>query len=235
MAIKNILFDLDGTLLPMQLEPFMNDYMTRLATYMAGYGYEPRSLVDAIMAGTYSMIKNDGERANEDRFFETASARLGRDVRLDEPHFDEFYRKEFDKVKATCGFDPEAREVTKALKELGYRLVLATNPLFPRIATEKRAGWAGLDLSDFELYTTYENSKACKPNLDYYRNILTALDLDPKECLMVGNDVDEDMIAETLGMQVYLVPKCLINRSGADISRYQKGTLIELLDYVKVL
>lgn len=235
MAIKNILFDLDGTLLPMELEPFMKDYMGRLAAYMAPYGYDPKALVDAIMRGTYAMVKNDGLNTNEEVFWQTAKAVLGRDVRLDEPHFEEFYHAEFDKVQATCGFDPEAREATKALKALGYRLVLATNPLFPRIATEKRAGWAGLDLSDFDLYTTYENSRHCKPNLDYYRDILATLDLDPAECLMVGNDVGEDMIAEELGMAVYLVPRCLINRKAADISRYPQGSLMGLVDFVKTL
>lgn len=235
MAIKNILFDLDGTLLDMDLEAFMKDYLARLAAFMAPHGYEPKALIDAIMSGTYAMIKNDGAATNEELFWRCAEAALGKDVRADEPLFAQFYQEEFDKVRSTCGTKPEARELIDALKALGYRLVLATNPLFPRIATEKRMGWAGLQLSDFELYTTYENSRHSKPSLDYYRDILASLELVPEETIMVGNDVGEDMIAEGLGLAVYLVPKQLINRKGADISRYPKGGLEDFLSYVQKL
>ena len=31
------------------------------------------------------------------------------------------------------------------------------------------------------------------------------LNVSPEECLMVGNDVSEDMIAETIGMKVFLI------------------------------
>ncbi len=233
MAIRNILFDLDGTLLPMDLEVFLASYLGKLSARMAKHGYEPRSFVAAIMTGTAAMVKNDGRRTNEECFFEAASAALGRDVRADLPHLDAFYREEFDSVRDSCGHLSEAGAVIKSLKAMGYRLVLATNPIFPRIATEKRIKWAGLDKDDFELFTTYEASRHCKPSLDYYRDIMAALDLDPAECLMVGNDVGEDMIAERLGMKVFLLPASLINRGGEDISRYPKGTLTDLLEYLK--
>ena len=235
MAIKNILFDLDGTLLPMDLNVFLRDYMKRISMKMAAYGYEPRALVDAIMTGTAAMVKNDGTKTNEECFFEAANAALGRNLEADKRHLEEFYLEEFDKIRPTCGYLPEADGVIKALKAMGYRLVLATNPIFPSIATEKRIMWAGVDKDDFELFTTYEASRHCKPNLDYYRDILASLDLDPTECLMVGNDVGEDMVAERLGMKVFLLPECLINRRGEDISRFPQGKITDLLDFLKAL
>ena len=235
MAIKNILFDLDGTLLPMDLNVFLRDYMKRISMKMAAYGYEPRALVDAIMTGTAAMVKNDGTKTNEECFFEAANAALGRNLEADKRHLEEFYLEEFDKIRPTCGYLPEADGVIKALKAMGYRLVLATNPIFPSIATEKRIMWAGVDRNDFELFTTYEDSRHCKPNLDYYRDILASLDLDPTECLMVGNDVGEDMVAERLGMKVFLLPECLINRRGEDISRFPQGKITDLLDFLKAL
>ena len=33
----------------------------------------------------------------------------------------------------------------------------------------------------------------------------------PEECLMVGNDVEEDLVAGTIGVQTVLVTDCLIN------------------------
>jgi FMN phosphatase YigB (HAD superfamily) len=117
-------------------------------------------------------------------------------------------------------------------KEKGLRVALATNPIFPAIATESRIRWSGLSPEDFELYTTYENSRFCKPNPEYYRDILAQLNVKPEECLMVGNDVEEDMVAQTLGMQVFLLTDCLINQKNADISVYPHGGYPELMEYI---
>ena len=116
---------------------------------------------------------------------------------------------------------------------MGLRTVLATNPLFPSIATEHRIRWAGFELDDFEFYTTYENSRSCKPNPKYYLEVLERAGARPEESLMVGNDVQEDMIAEKLGMKVFLLPKLLINRDGADISAYPHGDFDDLIEYIE--
>ena len=102
-------------------------------------------------------------------------------------------------------------------------------------ATERRIKWAGLSKDDFELVTTYENSRFCKPNLNYYRDVISNLGLKGEECLMVGNDVDDDMVAENLGMRVFLIDKYLINKSGKDISRFPRGDFKKLVEYVKAI
>ena len=116
---------------------------------------------------------------------------------------------------------------------MGYTLALATNPIFPAIATETRMRWAGLDQGDFVLYTTYENSSYCKPNPAYYRQVLQKLGAHPQECLMVGNDAEEDLVAESLGMKVFLITNCLINKQDQDLSRYPQGDLDALLHYIQ--
>ena len=118
------------------------------------------------------------------------------------------------------------------LKQKGITPVLATNPIFPAIATESRIRWAGLQPEDFALYTTYENSRFCKPNLRHYQDILNHLGLSPENWLMVGNDVGEDMVARELGMDVFLLTPCLINRNNADISVYPHGDFDKLLSYL---
>ena len=50
---------------------------------------------------------------------------------------------------------------------------------------------------------------------------------------MVGNDVQEDMIAETVGMKVFLLTDCLINRNGADISVWPHGGFDDLLRWIE--
>ena len=235
MKLKAVLFDLDGTLLPMDQDVFIKAYMGGLAAKMAPLGYDPNALVKAIWTGTGAMVQNDGTRTNEEVFWDCFCALVKPDARQDEPVFDYFYRNEFQSVKDVCGFDERAAQVIEAVKAEGLRPILATNPLFPAVATHSRTRWAGLDPADFELITTYENSSFCKPNPDYYREILAKRGLNPEECLMVGNDVSEDMVARTLGMQVFLLTDCLINKEQKDISVYPQGSFDELLGFIREL
>lgn len=229
MDINTILFDLDGTLLPMDQEKFVNGYFKMLAAKLAPYGYEPQQLINAILAGIEAMIKNDGSQLNEDAFWKRFVEIYGDKVLADKPVFEDFYKNEFQDARSFCGFNPKAAETVRLLKDKGYRVVLATNPLFPSIATESRIRWAGLEPSEFDLYTTYENTSYCKPNLDYYRDILKRINCRPEECLMVGNDVGEDMVVEALGMQAFLLTDCLINTQKKDITAYPHGSFEQLL------
>ena len=70
MGIKVVLFDLDGTLLPMDQEVFVKGYFMGIGAKLAPFGYEPKALIDAIWAGTIEMIKNDGRRTNEKAFWD---------------------------------------------------------------------------------------------------------------------------------------------------------------------
>ena len=235
MKITTVLFDLDGTLLPMDQNAFIKAYFGGLARRLAPHGYDPQKLIDAIWQGTAAMVKNDGSRSNEELFWQGFEAAYGKPARQDEELFAAFYREDFDKVSTSCGYTPRAREVIDTAKACGLRVALATNPIFPAMATERRIAWAGLSTSDFELYTTYENSRFCKPNPDYYRDIMQTLGVTPEECLMVGNDVVEDMIAETLGARVFLLTNDLINSKNADISVYPNGSYADLINFIKKL
>lgn len=235
MKLTTVLFDLDGTLLPMDQEKFMHAYLGGLSAKMAPYGYEPKALIKALWEGTMAMYANDGHTTNEEVFWNVFCQRLGPEIRDHEDVFVDFYKNEFQQVRHTCGFDPDAARAIAALKNMGLRVVLATNPLFPAIATESRIRWAGLEPEDFELYTTYEDCHYCKPNPAYFREILDKLGLEPGECLMVGNDAGEDTAAEKLGIPVYLLPACLINKDGRDISHYPQGTVLDLVEYVRGL
>ena len=235
MKITTILFDLDGTLLPMDLDVFISAYFGGLAKKLVPHGYDKEKLIGAIWSGTAAMVKNTGDKVNEEAFWEVFCKTFGEKARDDIGLFDEFYANDFCRVKDACGYDPKAAETVRAIKALGFRVALATNPIFPSTATEQRISWTGLSHTDFEHFTTYENSHFCKPNPDYYREVMQKLGVCPEECLMVGNDVGEDMIAETLGSRVFLMTDCLINRGNKDISAYPQGSFDELLAYVKQL
>ncbi|MBQ7355265.1 MAG: HAD family hydrolase [Clostridia bacterium] len=233
MSFTTVLFDLDGTLLPMDQDLFTKHYFKGLCVKMAPYGYDPDGLIAAIWSGTKAMIMNDGSRTGEAAFWDRFASLLGEDVREREPDFADFYANEFQAVQKTCGFNPEAGRIVRDLKAAGYRVVLATNPLFPAIATESRVRWAGLDPADFELVTTYDNSSFCKPNPAYYQEILDKIGATAEECIMVGNDVKEDMVAASkLGMRTFLLTDCLLNNDELDTSGYPQGGFAELRAYL---
>lgn len=233
--IKSVFFDLDGTLLPMDMEEFIKSYFTHMMKKMVKHGYEAETLPECIWAGTEAMVKNDGSKTNEEVFWERFSKVCGRDCKKDEPVWEDFYRNEFLKTKEACGVNPLAKKTVELCKELGLDTVLATNPLFPRIATKNRITFTGMTLDDFSYTSVYENSHYAKPNPAYYTEILEKLGKKPEECLMVGNDVKEDMVASTVNMKVFLVTDCLLNPEGEDISKYPNGTFEDLMQYIREL
>lgn len=235
MKITTILFDLDGTLLPMDQDRFTEAYFKMLTKKLLPHGYEPKKLIDSIWVGTVAMVRNTGQQTNEEAFWKKFTELNGEQVLADKPLFEEFYQKDFQQVKDFCGYNPKAAQMVAALKQRGFRLALATNPIFPAVATESRIGWAGLAPEDFEWYTTYENSSYCKPNPDYYRALLEKLKVQPEECLMVGNDASEDAAALKVGMSFFLLTDCLINKENKDISEYPQGDFDKLLEFVNEL
>ena len=234
--LKAVLFDLDGTLLPMDQKVFMKDYFGRLIRRLAPLGYTPESFLASMQAGIAAMVQNDGTRTNEEAYWDAYTAVSGKEILNHMSVFEDFYANEFDEVAASCGFNPKAAELVHSLKAKGIRVILATSPLFPRIATQKRIRWAGLRPEDFELYTTYEDIGTCKPNPAYYTTVLGRIGLGPDDCIMVGNDVSEDMIAGArAGLRGFLVTDCLINTPNADINDYPHGSFDELTSYIEEL
>ncbi len=230
--IKLVMFDLDGTLLPMDQDIFVGTYFKLLAKKMSEYGYEPKTLIDNVWKCTYAMIKNNGQDTNENIFWKNFAEIYGDDCLKDTPLFDKFYKNEFQKVKDVVGFNAKSKEVIDLLKNKGYRIALATNPVFPAVATKSRCKWAGIEPDEFELITTYENSSFSKPNPQYFLEITEKLNIKPEECLMVGNDVSEDGAALKTGMSVFFLTDCLINKNNEDISKYPHGSFDELINYI---
>lgn len=233
MKIKTVLFDLDGTLLPMDQDVFVATYFGALAEKLSHHGYDGETLTAVIWRGMRAMMKNTTDKTNETLFWEAFCETYGERGREDAPLFEEFYDKDFPRVRQAVGFAPEARETVALVKSLGYRAVLATNPMFPRTATYQRVAWAGLDIADFDLISTFEDFTRCKPNPDYFTELLGKLGLAPDEVVMIGNDVIEDMAAASLGIPVFLLTHSLVNRKGADISAIPHGDFSDLRTWLE--
>jgi len=88
---------------------------------------------------------------------------------------------------------------------MGLKIVVASNPMLPENVQHLRLNWAGLEKIKFDLITHVKNSTFCKPNLNYYIEICDKIDIKPQNCLMVGNDAFNDMIASKIGMKTFFV------------------------------
>ena len=234
MAETAILFDLDGTLLPMDNQVFIETYMKLLALKVAPMGFEPRPVIAALWKGAEGMTRNDGSRTNEEAFWDIFAGELGGGVRDLAPEFISFYTHEFDRAKTATGFQPMAESAVKLAKRKADRVILATTPQFPIEAIWTRLKWAGIAPELFDDITCYSNMRFCKPNPDYYRAILDKWDVRPENALMIGNDVEEDIRgAKMAGLQTYLVTDCLIG--GADKVLTARGSFKEMAEYLKNL
>lgn len=226
--IKAVLFDLDGTLLHMDEAQFIKIYFSNLSQKLSHLA-DGELVLKGLIAGTKAMASNDGTMSNEERFwfvFENTTKLAKKDL---ETIINDFYLNEFNETKKATTLNPDAATLVSYFKEKGIRIIAATNPLFPAIATKKRITWAGLDYHDFELITTYENSGFCKPSLDYYKSILNTLDLKAEECIMIGNDVREDGCIEALNIPCYITTNNLKNPDNQEITCTWHGSFEELL------
>jgi putative hydrolase of the HAD superfamily len=125
-------------------------------------------------------------------------------VENDRSLFDKLYAsylKEWQQQKPplelTLGFETEVRTIGKNLKigiagQYGVELL--------KLLEERSI----LDCFTYRL--TQDDFSITKPDLRYYEQIVKACGVDPKQCIMVGDRIDKDVIpAKLLGMKTILV------------------------------
>ncbi len=234
--VQAILFDLDGTLLPMDNDYFTKVYFHYLAQSARAWGYtDKEQLIKAVWAGVAAMVRNDGSRSNSEAFWECFGGIYGKSAGEDMEKFDRFYATEFNKAKESTFPTPLAKEALEIARTKAEHVILATNPIFPYVADASRLSWLGLKMEDFDLVTDYDNCSYSKPNPDYYRAIMKQFSLDPAQCLMVGNDVDEDVVAAgSIGLPCFLLDDYVINRKNKEVT-CPRGSYEDMLNYLKTL
>lgn len=226
-------FDLDGTLLPMDTDQFIEGYVARLSSFFREI-IPAEELQPAFWEASMVMIQNnDPTRTNIEVFMDHFLNATQLEEKVVLPMLDRFYQEEYPKLEREVQPTPVARQVVKAVLDRGYQVVIATNPVFPRSAVMERLRWAGVDDLPISHITVNEESHFCKPNPNYYQEIVDILEVDPKSCVMIGNDLQEDMVAQKIGMKTYLVTDCLLDRGEPSYKPDEQGTLSELLQAVR--
>ena len=236
MKKTTVLFDLDGTLIGMDQDEFIRLYFEVMLDKLRHIGYDAETTLEKLENSIRATKRNDGTVTNEVRFWQALDGELGgvpddlREAVLS------FYSDDFSLVlKGSCTAYPRANEVLECAKCKGLRLILATNPLFPAVATYARIRLGGMLPENFEYITAYENSSYCKPNPDYFTELLAKLGVSPEECVMIGNDTRDDFSAHALGIPVFVNTEGLINRDNVDLSLYPHGGFDELISYIESL
>ena len=231
--IRAVLFDLDGTLLHVDTGVFIEAYIRLLAKWFASR-VEPERFVRQLTAATRAMMDNrDPSRTNHEVFAQAFYEPLGLTETSAADHLAAFYAREYPTLQTLTRADPMARRAVVAALDRGLQAVLATNPIFPETAIRQRMAWAGVADLPFARVTHYENSHFCKPHLEYFLEVCTAIEQKTPECLMVGNDTDDDVAVRSLGMQSYLVTDHLINPRRQPLRADYVGSLAEAASFLE--
>ena len=232
--MKAFLFDLDGTLLPMDIDQFMHLYFQEMSKLFTNL-LPKKELVEHVMTATGAMIQDTSDTTNEMVFMKTYEQLIGNDLNEHQALWNIFYDTSYDLVQSSTKQSPQIIKAISLLKEKGYQLIIITNPLFPSKAIQKRVEWAGLSTDDFDYITSFEKNTYCKPQIGIYNEVLSTMNLEPSDCMMVGNDVQEDMIAGHLGIKTYLLKDHLLNRSDDNYQVDHEGFYDDFLAFVKAL
>lgn len=232
---RAVCFDLDGTLLPMDINEFLGTYFKDIAAYVARSGRDVEAFRAGFGAGVAAMTANDGSRLNADAYWGAFFKHVDGDEREWKAFLDVYYETEFGRIGEGVVANPHAARAVNVLAEKGYPVVLTTQPLFPEAAVKWRLRWSGVDPEVFSRITYYENSMAIKPKLKYYAEDLAACGVRGEDVLMVGNNTVDDLVFAGLGADVYLVTDYLLNPSGIDMARVQHSTMEGFAHWAKAL
>jgi len=201
-----LLLDLDDTLLDTNLDTFMPVYFQALSQHMADHT-SPNIMLRALIAGMNLMNESEDsthtlQEIFEDNFYPKLGVSRDDLVNI----IEEFYDDVFPTLAQHTRQRPEAVPLIEWALSCGYRIAIATDPLFPRKATSHRLRWAGFDPDCFELVSTYEHFHFTKTHPAYYAEVLGRMGWPEGPILMVGNDVERDLMpAYQLGLKTFLV------------------------------
>ncbi len=212
-----LLLDLDDTLLNTNISEFIPAYFQALAKQLS-LKVSPEKMLSALMAGTRLMTESDDPSRTLQEVFEGAFyPKLGISKEELNGDIEYFYDEIFPTLSSVTSPVSESKPLIEWAFSQGYRVVIATDPLFPRKATHHRVCWAGFDPERFELVSTFESFHFTKTHSAYYAEVLGRLGWPDGPVLMVGNDMERDILpAQMLGLRTYHIEAESASRSGPE-------------------
>ncbi len=229
-----LLIDLDDTLLVNPVKEFMEKYFKLLSAYMEPY-VDPKRMVPQLIKSTDLMIeKVHPYQTLESVFDADFYPALGLETEEIKPIVDRFYSEVFPEIQSLTSPRPEAIEAIQHAFNQGYHVVIATNPLFPKLANAHRLAWAGLPESEYsyDLVTSYESMHYAKPNSAYYTEILGQIGWPEHPVCMVGNSYKFDILpVNRLGIPAYFLEDSA-DRNHTPLDGVKHGSLNGLIPWM---
>lgn len=221
--LQGIFFDLDGTLLQVDMQRFIPDYVEGLAGVCADLA-ERRRFTEVVLKATWALLRSQqGESSNQQLFHSVIERHLAISPELFQQRLQHYCAEGLPALASLITPHPLVPRILRGCFERGLKVVIATNPVFPRPLVEARLAWGGMADFAFDLVTSYENSRYCKPHPGYFEDILQTLELAPESCLMVGNDTEHDLAAKKAGIATFLLDTWKVDRGAGFTPDFQGG------------
>ncbi len=231
--IEAVFFDLDGTLVEVDMHRFVPVYLHRLTEQMREL-VEPARAIRAMHHAVAAMFANqDIGKTLETLLLEVLHDKLAITPQQYRECLKQFLRDDLDGLRPLVAGHALSSRLINAARARGWQVILATNPIFPRAVVDARVEWGGLDGDRFHHVTAYETDHFCKPNPEFFRENLALLEVEAERCLMVGNDTLHDLSASQVGMQTCLLTPWCIRRPGARYRPDWQGRHEELLAMIE--
>lgn len=233
MPLSTILLDLDDTLLTTRTDAFVPAYIQRFTAFTTNFA-PPEQISRILIQATRAVQANtDPARSNEAIFYDHFLPHFtAEEIPQLQARITAFYSESYPHLQAVVEPRPAARTLVETLFAQGYQVAIATNPFFPETAVQQRLAWANVADFPYALITTLENMHATKPHLAYYREILTRLDCQAEDCLMVGDDPLNDIApANRLNIPTWWITD-LADAADPNVSSTYRGTLVDFLNWI---
>jgi FMN phosphatase YigB (HAD superfamily) len=230
-----LLLDLDNTLLKNDIDTFLPNYLQAFARQVSEH-IDPDRFVQSLLAGTQAMAKNRRpDRTLQEAFESVFYPMLGIEPAFFQDLADQFYSQVFPTLRRLTAPRPEAVSLVKACLENGYRMAVATNPMFPRSAIIERLRWANLPIETypFEMLASYETFHFAKPEPAFFAELLALMGWPAGPLVVVGDDLKRDVAAgRRLGLPVFWIAKDGVSAPDRPLAPTASGRLSDLLPWV---
>ena len=202
----HLLLDLDDTLLNSNIEALIPVYFQKLVGHLNG-SVVPEQAFRELIVGIRAMYASQNPlRTLEQLFNDGFYPSLGVTREALSPVIEDFYDNIFPTLQHLTSPRPDAIAFVEWAFSRGWKVSVATDPLFPRKAILHRLRWAELPLEKypFRLVSDFETFHFAKTSNSFYPEFLLRLGWEGEPVVMVGDSLDRDIFpAQKAGLPVF--------------------------------
>jgi FMN phosphatase YigB (HAD superfamily) len=207
--IRVVLFDLDATLIRVQTETFVREYVRALSAALAEALRLPvarcaQALRSAAQAVVADLDPSCGNRAVFERSLAESLAMPLAPLR---EVFERAQAAIYPSLAPLIAPEPAALPLLERLLAREVAFAVVTNPVFSLETIRQRMVWGNLPLDlPYALITSLDELHFAKPRPHFYEEVLARIGFEPDQAIMVGDDFQNDIApAQAVGMHTYWI------------------------------